>query len=86
MRSIIFIISLFLSISIYAAEINCYSNKTRIYHGYGNDFTFADTFISFTENATQHIIMISADCIVIVPIQEGDDFHAISLGEKSTYA
>lgn len=66
-----------------AAEVNCYSKKVRIYHGWGHDFTFNDEFMAFTENTTNHLIIVYGDCLIMVPIEQGEKFNAISFGKKS---
>jgi len=51
----------------HAAEINCYSQKTRIYHGYGHDLYQNDGGILFTENKSNRQVLISADCVILEP-------------------
>jgi hypothetical protein len=54
-----------------SAEVNCYSGKVRIYHGFGHDFEFyADELIAFTEYKTDHVIVVRADCVVMAPIKK----------------
>lgn len=64
-----------------SAEINCYSGKVRIYHGYGDDFVFDDNFIAFTETKSSSFIMSDADCIVVVRISQGEKFNATTVRE-----
>lgn len=66
-----------------AAEINCYSGKTRIYHGYGHTFTFGYNAMSFIENKTGHLLVFSGDCIVLVPLYERSSFDAIDIRQES---
>lgn len=65
---------MFITFSANAAEINCYSGKVRIYHGFGKDFVYQDEFLAFTEYKSNHIIIVSGDCIVMSPLNSGDRF------------
>ncbi len=58
-----------------AAEINCYSGKSRIYHGYGDYVTFNQGGISFVESSTNHILLINADCVIMTRLLQGENFH-----------
>lgn len=62
----IFLLSL-IAMNAFSAEVICYANKTRIYHGYGHHFVFKRKYIAFIENKTNDIILIDADCIIIYP-------------------
>lgn len=86
MRKLLTVFLILFSINCLAAEVSCYSKKTRIYHGWGRDFSFNSEFMSFIENKTNHLILVYGDCIVMVPIEQGEKFNAISLGQKSAYA
>lgn len=63
----------------HAAEINCYSGKTRIYHGWGNYVTFAYESMSFLETKTHHIILVSGECVIMTRIPQGEVFYAQDL-------
>jgi len=52
-----------------AAEVNCFSGKVRIYHGFGKDFVYNDDFLAFTEIKTGHLIVSNGDCIVMAPLE-----------------
>lgn len=82
MRLILAILLTIFTIQSFASEINCYSNKTRIYHGFGTDFIYSQYFLAFTEYKTGHLIAISADCIVLTPINSGDEFSASIVKEE----
>jgi hypothetical protein len=69
------------SVTTLAAEVNCYSGKTRIYHGWGYDFVYNQYFLAFTEYKTKHLIVISGDCIVMAPVYQGDKFNAFASEE-----
>lgn len=70
MRKLIGLALLFLSFTVSASEVNCYSGKTRIYHGYGSDFLFNDDFMVFKETGSSNLIVSMADCLVIVRVGE----------------
>ena len=75
-NSIIFIFLLFFPFVIHAAEVTCFSGKTRIYHGWGDDFVYTADFMAFTEYKTHHLIMVSAECVIMAPIEQGERIHA----------
>lgn len=52
-----------------AAEISCYSGKTRIYHGYGHGIVLnnEDGNMMFRDDKDGALILISADCIIYQP-------------------
>lgn len=66
----------------FSAEINCYSGKTRIYHGWGNDLIYTDHFIGFTELKTNHVVLINGDCIVMTRIKQGEKFNATTIWQE----
>jgi hypothetical protein len=70
MRTLIALVLVLISFPCFSAEVTCFSKKTRIYHGYGTDFSFHRDFIAFTESKTHHLIMTYADCIIMIPASE----------------
>lgn len=52
----------------HATEITCFSGKTRIYHGIVHDVMYNENYILFTENKSDLLILASADCILIEPL------------------
>jgi hypothetical protein len=78
MRILIALFFLFFCVCAKPSEVNCYSGKTRIYHGYGNNFMFNNDFMVFTETASTKMIVSTADCLVIVRV--GEKFDASSEG------
>lgn len=63
-----FIIWIILMNNAHSFEVTCYSQKTRIYHGWGHHLVSTDEYIMFVEDATQNVVMASADCIVLEPL------------------
>lgn len=72
-------LAFFLSTTVMAAEITCFSGKTRIYHGYGNFVTFSDSEMSFVETKTQHVILVTGECLITTRIKQGENFYAMDL-------
>ena len=66
MRVLLFL-TLLLPLTAFAAEIQCFSGKTRIYHGWGDDIVFEYDYIGFVERNTGHVIIAKGDCIVFEP-------------------
>jgi hypothetical protein len=66
--SVLILIAIIIAVPVFAAEINCYSGKTRIYHGWGYDMRYNDEYMIFTEYKTHHIIKVSANCVVLEPV------------------
>lgn len=64
-----------------AAEINCYSGKSRIYHGFGNYVTFSDSVMSFLEFKSKHIILVTGQCVIMTRINQGERFYSVDLRE-----
>jgi hypothetical protein len=82
MRKLLLVILILFSIQCFSAEVNCYSRKTRIYHGFGHNFGFNDDFMAFIENKTGHLILVSGQCVIMVPIEQGEKLNAVNLREK----
>ena len=70
MRLLTFFLLCF-TLNAYATKINCYSGKTRIYHGFGDNFVFDQDYIGFIESKPGHAIVMHADCIVMAPVING---------------
>jgi hypothetical protein len=77
------LLSLSLSSSTFSAEVTCFSGKTRIYHGYGYDFTYNEDYLAFMEYKSKHLIIISGDCIIIAPIYQENKLHATGVRKES---
>lgn len=44
-------------------EISCFSDGKRIYHGYGRSVEYNDDYFTFTENKSNHQILVFGECM-----------------------